>query len=202
VKLLRVMETDEVHPLGSDQGYEAVCRYVAATHRDLEQMVEDGEYRRDLYQRLAGNVIRLPALRDRPEDIPEIGESFVERFLPEGQLPETRKRLLDWLESREAQRFAWPGNVRGLQNALRNLLLGLPAGIGDETAPVAQAELEVLPPTMRECTATLEDVENWYLARVLKHTDENLAQSARILGVDRTTVRRRARKLSGGSRRG
>jgi len=196
VKLLRVMETDEVHPLGSDKSHEAACRYVAATHRDIEQMVEDGEYRRDLYQRLAGNVLRLPPLRDRPEDIPEIGRIFVKRFLPDGQLPQTRKRLFDWLESREAQRYSWPGNVRGLQNALRNLLLGLPAGTGGGTAPLSHPDAELLPATIRECNATMKDVEDWYLARVLDHTADNLAQSARILGVDRTTVRRRARKLS------
>jgi DNA-binding NtrC family response regulator len=195
VKLLRVMETNEVHPLGSDEGHEAVCRYVAATHRDLERMVEEGDYRRDLYQRLAGNVIRLPPLRDRPEDIPEIGRDFVQRFLPEGQLPETRTRLFDWLESREAQRHSWPGNVRGLQNALRNLLLGLPAGIDGTLAPLAETDSEALPVAMRECVATLTDVEDWYLARVLEHTGNNLAQTARILGVDRTTVRRRARNL-------
>jgi DNA-binding NtrC family response regulator len=196
VKLLRVIETDEVHPLGSDESHTAHCRYVAATHKDLEGMVDDGVFRRDFYQRLAGNVIRLPPLRERPEDIPEIGRAFVQRFLPEGQLPETRDRLLSWLESREAQRYAWPGNVRGLQNTLRNLLLGLPPGIGDESAPIADPTVETLPASIRDCAATMQDVEEWYLARVLDHTGENLAASARILGVDRTTVRRRARKLA------
>lgn len=198
VKLLRVIETNEVHPLGSDAAHVADCRYVAATHKDLEEMVDAGVFRRDLYQRLAGTVIRLPSLAERPEDIPEIGRAFVQRFLPEGELPETRARLYEWLESPEAQRYRWPGNVRGLQNALRNMLLGLPPGIGDERAPLPAGEVAALPPSIRDCTATMRDIEEWYLARVLDHTSENLAHGARILGIDRTTVRRRARKLGRG----
>ncbi|RLB49125.1 MAG: sigma-54-dependent Fis family transcriptional regulator [Deltaproteobacteria bacterium] len=198
VKLLRVIETDEVHPLGSDATHVADCRYIAATHKDLDEMVDRGVFRRDLFMRLAGNVIRLPSLAERPEDIPEIGRAFVRRHLPEGQLPETRDRLYEWLESPEAQRCRWPGNVRGLQNALRNMLLGLPPGIGEERAPLAEGGGEALPPQVRECQATMRDVEEWYLARVLDHTTDNLAHSARILGVDRTTVRRRARKLGRG----
>lgn len=79
VKLLRVMETNEVFPLGSDSPETIDVRYIAATHKDLEAMVECKEFRRDLFQRMAGNVIRMPPLRDRPEDMIEIGTAFVAR---------------------------------------------------------------------------------------------------------------------------
>jgi len=194
VKLLRVIETDEVSPLGSDRTYQGSCRYVAATHKDLEGMVATGEFRRDLYERLAGNVIRLPPLRDRPEDIASIGRAFVARHLPAGALASTRRRIETWLDSEEARRHTWPGNVRELQNALRNLLLGLDPGL--DAAHVradAAADLEALPASFRECRATMDQLTGWYVQRVLEHTDQNVAHAARILAVDRTTVRRRAR---------
>jgi DNA-binding NtrC family response regulator len=197
VKLLRVIETDEVSPVGSDKSHRANCRYVAATHKDLEAMVESGQFRRDLYQRLAGNVLRLPPLRDRPEDIAEIGRRFVERHLPEGQLEETRGRLFRWLESKEARTYAWPGNVRELQNALRNLLLGLDAGIDSSRARAAPllGPGDEVPRAILEARAPLETVTDWYLARALAATSQNLAAAARVLGVDRTTVRRHAKRL-------
>jgi DNA-binding NtrC family response regulator len=202
VKLLRVMETDEVYPLGSDVGHETHVRYIAATHKDLWSLVESGRYRKDLYNRLAGSVIELPALRDRPEDVPPIGEAFLERHLPQGALPDTRRRTLEWLASGEAQRYPWPGNVRELQNALRNMLLGLDAGIGEgKAASASTGDVERLPPTVAKCVASLKDVEDWYLRRVLTHTNDNFAHSARILGVDRTTIRRKAKKLQARRRR-
>jgi two-component system response regulator HydG len=192
VKLLRVIETDEVSPLGSDRTYPASCRYLAATHKDLEAMVEAGQFRRDLHQRLAGSVIRLPPLRERPEDIVTIGHAFVERHLPSGVLPRTRRRIEVWLGSEEARRHRWPGNVRELQNALRNLLLGLEPE-ADGQAPLAAAHAELLPGGLRDCTATMDQVVDWYVRRVHDHSGENLARAARILAVDRTTVRRRLR---------
>ena len=197
VKLLRVIETDEVNPVGSDVNHHADVRYVAATHQDLEARVEAGRFRRDFYQRLAGNVIRLPALRERPEDIPEIGLAFVERHLPEDQLPETRERLERWLHGAEAMGYHWPGNVRELQNALRNLLLGLDAGIGPARVAAGGEETARLPAPIREATAPLSAVEDWYVARVLDRTEGNLTRAATVLGVDRTTVRRRARRIEG-----
>ncbi|MBX3220711.1 MAG: sigma-54-dependent Fis family transcriptional regulator [Labilithrix sp.] len=194
VKLLRVMETDEVSPLGSDKTYPSSCRYIAATHKDLDAMVEEGKFRRDLHQRLAGNVIRLPPLRDRPEDIVPIGERFVERHLPGGALPATRRRIDGWLGSDEAKSHPWPGNVRELQNALRNMLLGLDPGVERRAAPVTpSSESEALPDALRENTATMEQVVDWYIRRVVDHSSQNLARAARTLAVDRTTLRRRLR---------
>ncbi|MBX3217117.1 MAG: sigma-54-dependent Fis family transcriptional regulator [Labilithrix sp.] len=190
VKLLRVMETDEVSPLGSDKTYPSSCRYIAATHKDLDAMVEEGKFRRDLHQRLAGNVIRLPPLRDRPEDIVPIGQSFVERHLPGDALPATRRRIERWLGSDEAKSHAWPGNVRELQNALRNMLLGLDPGVAQRAAE-PPADLEALPIALRECTATMDQLVDWYARRVLERSDGYLARAARILAVDRTTLRRR-----------
>ena len=129
VKLLRVIETDRVQPLGSDRVQKVDVRFVAATHHDLSVRVREGRFRSDLYQRLAGVTIHLPPLRERPEDVRSIGEAFVRRALSGLGMEGEQARLLAFLESPEAKRHPGPGNVRELQNVLRNLILGLPSGI-------------------------------------------------------------------------
>lgn len=191
VKLLRVMETNLVSPLGADEGERADCRYVAATHKDIEAMVERGEFRRDFYQRLAGLVITLPPLRDHAEDIPVIGERFLERY----EVPDDiRQRALAWLEKASHMSYAWPGNVRELQNRLRSVMLGLASPLGKSVTTVAQNGT-TLPPTFDMCTASMKDVESWYLSKVLAKVDNNYAAASRILHMDRATIRRRAALL-------
>lgn len=191
VKLLRVMETNLVSPLGADEGERADCRYVAATHKDLEAMVERGGFRRDFYQRLAGLVITLPPLRDHAEDIPVIGARFLERY----EVPDDiRQRALAWLEKASRMSYAWPGNVRELQNRLRSVMLGLASPLGQRAKTDAHHGTS-LPPTFDNCTASMKEVESWYLAKVLAKVDNNYAAASRILHMDRATIRRRAALL-------
>ena len=192
-KLLRVIETNDVYPVGSDVAYTVAIRYLAATHKDLESMVERGEFRRDLFERLAGTILRVPPLRERPQDILEIGRHIVAGYLPPGE--SARRRAIDaWLRSREARRHSWPGNVRELQNALRNLLLGLDPGLRrtstDANGPTAGAPRRGAPAPICRLEATLEQVDDWYLGAVLEQQRGNLSRAARVLGVDRSTLRR------------
>lgn len=193
VKLLRVMETNEISPLGSDTPQEADVRYVAATHKDLDGMVQRGEFRRDLYGRLAGITLRIPPLRDRPEDIEEIGRRFINSYLRHNPHSLDTKAITRWLRSGEARNYHWPGNVRELQNALRNLLLGLPPGLATGERANTQTH-DSLPPSLLASQATLEFAEEWYVARVLQDADNNLTQAAQRLGVDRSTLRRRLKR--------
>jgi DNA-binding NtrC family response regulator len=193
VKLLRVIETNEISPLGSDTTQVADVRYVAATHKDLAGMVERGEFRRDLYERLAGITLRIPPLCERPEDIEEIGESFVASYLLKETIAIDTTPIFKWLRSSEARNYHWPGNVRELQNAIRNLLLGLPPGLKKQERTGASKH-EGLPPSVVNSKATLEFVEQWYVDRVLGDADNNLTQAAQRLGVDRSTLRRRLRR--------
>ena len=190
VKLLRVIETNEVTPVGSDEPFTVDVRYIAATHRDLEGMVTRGSFRRDLFERLAGNVLRIPPLRERPEDILEIGRELVAGYIPDPAAPQ-RAAIDGWLRSREARLHPWPGNVRELQNALRNLVLGLDPGLRrPDAAPAPQARL-VAPDAIRRFEAPLEEVESWYARGVLERAGGNLSRAARALEVDRATLRRK-----------
>ena len=203
VKLLRVIETNEVHPLGSDATFAADVRYVAATHKDLEAMVEAGGFRQDLFERLAGNVIRLPPLRERPDDIPAIGEAFVASYVGQGlSRDDDVDRLRDWLRAPRTRAYAWPGNVRELQNALRNLMLGLDAGLrasGGRGPPAGPSAGDGPPEPIRRGVASLQTVRRWYVGRVLEAAAGNMSVAAGILGVDRTTVRRYARAAADGA---
>ncbi len=193
VKLLRVIEANEVSPLGSDSHHRVDVRYLAATHKPLEELVERGHFRQDLYQRLAGNLIRLPPLRERPEDIEAIGLQLVERYLPKDTSGDpARAKVQRWLRSAEAQRYPWPGNVRELQNALRNLLLGIDP-VEDRRPP--RGASTAVPAEILESTASDAAVGEWYLANVLAKCHGNQAHAARVLGLDRATVRRRAAAL-------
>jgi len=189
VKLLRVMETNEVTPVGSDVPHDADVRYVAATHQNLREMVEAGRFRRDLLERLAGNVIPVPPLRERVEDIPEIGLSFVRRHGEATAEVIDLGRIEAWLSGPEARTHAWPGNVRELENALRNLMLGLDVSL--QTAGKPQPVLPEAPGRIGRGAATLKEVTDWYVRRVLDATGGNVSRAARVLGVDRTTLMRR-----------
>jgi len=194
VKLLRVIETDEVQPLGADTHFTVDLRYIAATHKDLEAMVEEKNFRQDLFQRLAGTVIRIPPLRDRPEDMVEIGLAFARESLQTTREPELHlKKIRDWLRGPEARAYHWPGNVRELQNALRSLLLGLHPELqpgADRTA----AARDGVPAAVRDASWPLRPVKDWYLRRVLARTDGNFTRAAQALGVDRSTLRRATRE--------
>ncbi len=191
VKLLRVMENDLVAPIGSDVEHEANVRYIAATHKPLDQLADAGGFRRDLYERLAGHVIRLPPLRERPEDIVDIGMAIVERELGDDILVD-RGQIERWLAGPMARRRPWLGNVRELENVLRDLMLGLdPRAASDRVAP---EELSGFPDRIKSCSASLTEVRDWYAARVLEHSGGNWAGAARVLGVDRTTLRRHLAK--------
>jgi two-component system response regulator HydG len=190
-KLLRVMENDLVAPIGSDVEAEADVRYVGATHKQLDALAEQGSFRRDLYERLAGHVIRLPPLRERPEDILDIGMAIVERELGSDTLID-RAEIERWLGGPIARDHQWLGNVRELENVLRDLMLGLDAGI--EPSRVDLAALSGFPDRIRSSKATLSEVRDWYAGRVLEQHAGNYARAARVLGIDRTTLRRHVMK--------
>ena len=191
VKLLRVIETNEVQPLGSDRRHHVDVRYVAATQADLDKVVANRGFRADLFQRLAGIVIRIPPLRDRTEDIVDIGRAFVDRYFSSGDRPKAVDR---WITQAAELPYSWPGNVRELQNALRTLLLGLDPVLG-APQPKLQRGRSKLPDPIARASASMRDVERWYLGRVLKRTGGNYSEAARILERTRATVRRNAKRF-------
>lgn len=199
-KLLRVIETDRVQAVGSDATHAVDVRFVSATHRDLRAAIAAGTFREDLYQRLAGTVLDVPPLRERPGDVVAIGERFLDEIPLGGPMASELARVRRWLHGDEARRHAYPGNVRELKNALRNLLLGLPHALsGPPASPgdAASAGGESVPERIRGGSATLAEVEAWYAHRALEASGGNVAAAARLLGIDRTTLARKQRSFRG-----
>ncbi len=188
VKLLRVLQENEVEPLGGQKAIPVDVRVIAATKIDLASAVEDGEFREDLYYRLNVVPIVLPPLRERADDIPLLVEHFLERFGGRHVVPPDVMT--------ELCAYRWPGNVRELENAIeRAIALAGPDGIltrellledalrrRRKSGPVdAATPLVTLREIVRETEAT-------HIRRVLAATEGHRAQAARILGISRKNL--------------
>ena len=188
-KLLRVLEDRAVRPLGGTATTQLDLRIVTATNKDLPAMVKDGRFREDLYYRLAVIPIRLPSLRERPEDIRVIAEHY---------LRETAARLgkeiegfdetaLSWMEH-----HTWPGNVRELQNVIER------AVVLAHTSRITRADLGTeftLYETNSPLRPTLAKLEGEYVRRVLDEVQGDKVAAAKILGVSVRTLQRRFKEL-------
>jgi PAS domain S-box-containing protein len=191
-KLLRVLQDGEFERLGSPETRTADVRVIAATNRDLTGAVQAGSFRADLYYRLNVYPIRVPALRERREDIPLLANAFVAKFAQRmGKGIETiPQAVMDALQS-----YSWPGNIRELQNLLERSVIvssGSALRLGDKlSGPVSDK-------TSRAALRTLEDVEREHISRVLEETGwkiEGAGGAATVLGLNPGTLRARLRKL-------
>jgi two-component system nitrogen regulation response regulator GlnG len=215
-KILRVLQGQEFERIGGNQPIRSDVRVITATNRDLEKMVGEGTFRGDLYYRLNVFTIRLPALRERGEDVPLLAEHFVKRFAKE--LRKEVQTIAD--ESLELlKRYSWPGNVREFQSVIKQALL-------QATGPVLLPEFlpesihrrsdspEGKPPAEMDLTALSNFIKRQLLAGstslyaefqaltdrhlltlVLQHTGGNLSQAARSLGITRATLRAKLQAL-------
>jgi transcriptional regulator with PAS, ATPase and Fis domain len=201
VKLLRVMQDQEVRRVGSTTSTKVDVRIIAATNRDLEQLVKEGKFRDDLFYRLKVVPITLPSLVDRREDIPMLVHHFLQKCAAgtghavRGVLPDTMALLTQ---------YRWPGNVRELENAIERAVslshgpLLTPEDLPEVIRLGASAEAETSVASgdpLADVYLTLEEVEKRHLIRVLKETKGNKVKAAKILGIDRRTLYRMAERF-------
>jgi DNA-binding NtrC family response regulator len=192
-KLLRVLERRQIQRLGSNQTRDVDVRILAATNRDLRAMVNAGELREDLYYRLAVVHVRLPALRERPEDIPALVRHFLDSF---GATPEAAARLTADEHLGNLARSAWPGNVRELRNAIqRSLVLDQPIALsGAESAAPRARAVDISVPYDEARRRALLEFEREYLALHLSQHDGNVSKAAKAAGVGRVHMHRLLRR--------
>ncbi|HOR29447.1 MAG TPA: sigma-54 dependent transcriptional regulator [Candidatus Sumerlaeota bacterium] len=190
VKLLRVLQSGEFQRVGDAQTFRVDVRVIAATHRVLEEMIEEGTFRSDLYYRLNVVPIEIPPLRERPEDVPALIDHFLARIRRrDGQVVNLAPAAFDRL-----LRYHWPGNIRELENALEHACVmcdgntievrDLPQSVQHGVAP-GQAAAETAVPRGGE---TLEDIERRVLIEALEATGYNHTRAARKLGITRRTL--------------
>ncbi|HJL02440.1 MAG TPA: sigma 54-interacting transcriptional regulator [Polyangiaceae bacterium LLY-WYZ-15_(1-7)] len=223
VALLRVLQEREFERVGGTQPIKVDVRIIAATHRNLEQMVEEGTFREDLYYRLRGVTVEVPALRERLEDIPELSAHLL------GRIAEERGEEAKRVSPPVAQmlgRHRWPGNVRELQNVLRSATLfaegpvlapadfaafGETFGDPSEEAP-ADGVLEGLASWEDALYSCVRDGENSLLemkkviereciARALSETEGNITRAASLLGMKRPRLSQLVKQYGLGSQK-
>jgi len=187
VLLLRVLEDRCVQRVGGNRSIPVDFRMIAATNRDLEAMVAEGTFREDLYYRLNVFTIRIPPLRERRDDVALLADHFLARFAqamnkqPLRFSPQARERIL---------RYDWPGNVRELQNAIERAVVITHGGeVKPDSLPVAGG------PAKADGTRTLADAERQHIEEVLRETDWNISQAARVLDIDRVTLYNKIRRF-------
>jgi DNA-binding NtrC family response regulator len=187
-KLLRVVETREYSPVGSERPRRSQARVIAATHRPLEALVQAGRFREDLYFRLKVIEVVVPPLRERPEDIHLLAEHLLGRIAADLHLG---ARALSDDALRQMAAYDWPGNVREMENALtRAAVLARGPVIGVEHLALGR---NVAAPEAAEGAVVgdrLDDVERAHLGRVLERTGGNKRQAARLLGISRPRLDR------------
>ncbi len=181
IDLLQVLEDRIFYRVGGTQPIEAYFRVIAATNRNLEEAVKAGIFREDLYYRLNVISFNMPTLRERKEDLPLLTEHFIRRYSQE-----TNKHI-DRL-SREAMDemmlYEWPGNVRELENAIeRAVVMSKNREIQPEDLPIFRPEHLIAPHGN-----TLKEVEKTHIIQILNKNQWNISKSAKILGIDRSTL--------------
>jgi formate hydrogenlyase transcriptional activator len=193
-KLLRVLQEHEFERLGSTKTIRVDVRLVAATNRDLAEMMAEGRFRNDLYYRLNVFPIALPPLRERPDDIPRLVRHFTQGFARRmGRRIETiPSSVMDALVG-----YAWPGNVRELQNVIERAVILSPG----TTLQVALADLQPAPASTSSAAAaavTLTDAEREHILRALRDAHWVLGGpkgAATRLGMNRSTLHWKMKKL-------
>ena len=194
VKLLRVLQEREIRRVGGNDTIKVDVRLIASTNRNLAEAVRERDFREDFYYRLNVIPLILPPLRDRPEDIPLLARRFLAGFAAEAGSEVTG---ISTEAMRALMHYAWPGNIRELENVIeRAVTLGAGGGEGGELG------VEDLPPSLLEdagpaetealpVVSTIREVEKAHIARVLKFTGGQVSKAARILGIDRRTLYRK-----------
>jgi two-component system, NtrC family, nitrogen regulation response regulator NtrX len=191
-KLLRILQDGELQRVGGEQPIRVSVRVISATNRRLDELVASGAFREDLFYRLSVVPIRVPALRERTEDIGDLAAYFLAEFCARNTL---RPRALDPDVITVLQQYAWPGNVRELRNAIERMAILTP---GDRIT-VASIPLELRQPQAARSTTGLQGVrdtaERERIRQALDQTDWNVSGAARLLGTERTSLHKRLRAL-------
>jgi transcriptional regulator with PAS, ATPase and Fis domain len=188
-KLLRVLESGEIMPVGSTSASHVNVRIIAATNKDLSALVAQNKFREDLFYRLNVVTIQLPALKERISDLPLLFDFFLKKYSSR-----IHKRFAVNPEVISImQSYPWPGNVRQLENVVERAVALNTSGVFD---------LEDLPEEILACPrsavikaeqgfVTLDQMEQRYIREVLQFTEGNMSKAAEILGIDRRTLYRK-----------
>lgn len=191
-KLLRVLQEGEFHRVGGEQPIRVSVRVISATNRDLSEMVTQQKFREDLYYRLCVMPVRVPALRERIDDIRPLAEYFLAEFCSRNNF---RPKRFEQEAIEVLEQHTWPGNIRELRNVVERMAILAPGdSIEAAAAPVEIRSARAASPrgNLRE---TRESAEREHILRALQESEWNVSGAARSLGMERTNLHKRIRAL-------
>lgn len=192
-KLLRVLQEKEFERVGGAQTLKTDVRIITATKKDLEQLVEEGKFREDLYYRINAVTITMPPLREREGDIQLLAEHFLEKYSKEygrKSTPTLSSEALDLL-----LKYSWPGNVRQLENVIRRAVLMTNSDVIHlEHLPEELRPKEKFEPPDVSVGMTLEEIEKEWIIKTLEHNNYNVTKSAEMLRIGRRTLQNKLNK--------
>jgi DNA-binding NtrC family response regulator len=190
-KLLRVIQEHEIKRVGGTETTKIDVRIIAATNKNLEELVAEKKFREDLFYRLNVVSIHLPPLRERLDDIPFLADHFLRKYAAENEKPVSRisAEVLDLL-----LRYQWPGNVRELENVIERAVTLSPHSLilPEDLPRRLRVEPSEISATSLPSQVSLTELEKIYIKKVLEETGGNKKRAADILGIDRRTLYRMA----------
>ena len=185
--LLRVLQEREITRVGGHQPIKVDFRCVAATNKDLQQLIKEGKFRPDLYYRLNVFAVELPALRDRRADIPLLVDFFVKKYSTQ-----MNRKIVRVSPSAMSvlQQYDWPGNVRELENAVeRAIVVARDPELREEDFAI-----KIEPRTIGDMPRTLDEIEKSHILRVLEDCNYNQTRAAEVLRIDRVTLHNKLKR--------
>jgi DNA-binding NtrC family response regulator len=204
-KVLRVLQTGDFTRVGGEQTLTTDCRVVAATNKDLQQAVTDGEFREDLFFRLNVLPIQSPALRERTDDIPLLMQSFIAHCCEENGFS---SKQIDPAVMSKLQSYDWPGNVRELRNVAERLVImsddyivekDLPPYLGGPTRSAVDSggsgKVDIAAYSDRSLREFRELIETEFIVHRLEEFEWNISRTAQSLGIERTNLHKKLRAL-------
>jgi two-component system nitrogen regulation response regulator NtrX len=191
-KLLRVLQEGEFQRVGGEQTLRVSVRVVSATNRDLQELVAQNKFREDLFYRLRVVPIRVPSLRERPEDIRELAKYFLEEFCARNNF---RKKTIDDQVVPIFEGYPWPGNVRELKNIIERMAILSAEDHLDPSSVPLEIQLAPMSEARSHLHETRDSAERETILKALEQTNWNVTGAARVLGIERTNLHKRIRAL-------
>ena len=195
IKLLRVVQEQQVTRVGGIRPIDIDVRFIVATNQDLEDRVAQGRFRHDLYHRLNVVKLRMPALRERREDIPELVQHFIDHF---NQQYKRQVKGFDAASLQQLLQYDWPGNVRELKNLIeRHVALADHDVLHLDRLGSLRPDVAGNEGGIDSDMPTLEELERRYILKVLAHNQDNREQTAATLGINKSTLWRKLQQYRG-----
>ncbi len=191
-KLLRVLQEGEFHRVGGEQSIRVTVRVIAATNRDLSELVQQQKFREDLYYRLCVVPVRMPSLRERREDIRPLAEYFLREFCARNNFKAKSfdPSVFDALEG-----YHWPGNIRELRNTVERMAILTRGDMLQADSVPVEIKIAKSSSAKGNLREAKESAEREHILRALEESKWNVSSAARVLGMERTNLHKRIRAL-------